>query len=64
MHQLKRAAVPMRTSERGVAAVEFVAMSVGVIGLLAILGATAYHALGCERGVDNCAAVAKYLRLP
>lgn len=47
--------------ERGVAAVEIVAMAVGVIGLVAILGATAYHVLGCERGGD---CVSKYLRLP
>ena len=51
----------MAIGERGVAVVEIVAMAVGVIGMVTILGATVYHIMGCNKGGD---CVAKYLRLP
>lgn len=45
----------------GVAAVEIVAMAVGVIALVTILGGVAYRTLGCQKGGD---CLSQYLRLP
>jgi len=55
-------------SEQGSGSVEFVAMAVGAIALITILGGAAYHALGCQAADPGCLSdkVASFLwqRLP
>lgn len=55
------------SAERGSGTVEFVAMAVGAIVVLTIVGGVAYRALGCDRaGEQQCVAqfMTRHLGLP
>lgn len=48
------ATIPSFGGEQGSGSVEFVAMAVGAIALITILGAAAYHAMGCQAADQGC----------